>query len=74
MKRSIALLLSVVLLLGASIGYSFRYYMDGIVGNDEVKMLSLNGVFPTAENICSGAYGFIPEKSAGIFTGSHNFR
>ena len=43
-------------LFGASIGYSFRYYMDGIVGNDEVKMLSLNGVFPTAENIRSGAY------------------
>ena len=36
---------------GASIGFSFRYYMDGIVGNDAVKMLSLNGVYPSAENI-----------------------
>ena len=43
-------------LFGASIGYSFRYYMSGIVGNDEVKMLSLNGVYPDAENIRSGAY------------------
>jgi phosphate transport system substrate-binding protein len=41
---------------GASIGFSFRYYMDGIVGNDNVKMLSLNGVYPNAENIRSGAY------------------
>jgi len=41
---------------GASIGFSFRYYMDGIVGNDSVKMLSLNGVYPSAENIRSGAY------------------
>jgi phosphate transport system substrate-binding protein len=41
---------------GASIGFSFRYYMDGIVGNDNVKMLSLNGVYPNAENIRSGSY------------------
>ena len=41
---------------GAAIGFSFRYYMDGIVGNDSVKMLSLNGVYPNAENIRSGAY------------------
>jgi phosphate transport system substrate-binding protein len=41
---------------GASIGFSFRYYMDGIVGNDSVKMLSLNGVYPSAENIRSGVY------------------
>ena len=41
---------------GASIGYSFRYYMEGIVDNNEVKMLSLNGAAPSPENIRSGAY------------------
>ena len=41
---------------GGSIGFSFRYYMDGIVGNDAVKMLSLNGVYPSAENIQNGTY------------------
>ncbi len=41
---------------GASIGFSFRYYMDGVVGNDAVKMLSLNGVYPSAENIQNGSY------------------
>ena len=41
---------------GASIGFSFRYYMDGIVDTDSVKMRSLNGVYPSAENIRSGAY------------------
>ena len=46
---------------GASIGYSFRYYMDGIVGNDEVKMLALNGVYPNAENIRNGSYPVIAE-------------
>lgn len=43
-------------LFGASIGYSFRYYMEGIVENGAVKMLALDGVYPNAENIRSGAY------------------
>ncbi len=44
---------------GASIGYSFRYYMDGIVKNNSVKMLSLNGVYPDAENIRNGSYPIV---------------
>lgn len=46
---------------GASIGFSFRYYMDGIVDNGEVKMLSMNGVYPSAENIRNGTYPVIAE-------------
>lgn len=46
---------------GASIGFSFRYYMDGIVGNKSVKMLSLNGVYPSAENIQNGSYPIIAQ-------------
>lgn len=46
-------------ILGASIGFSFRYYMDGIVGNDSVKMIALNGVHPSAENIRNGTYPII---------------
>ncbi len=48
-------------LTGASIGFSFRYYMDGIVGNDSVKMLSLNGVYPTAENIQNRSYPIVAQ-------------
>lgn len=44
---------------GASIGFSFRYYMDGIVENNKVKMLSLNEVYPSAENIQKGTYPII---------------
>ncbi len=44
---------------GGSIGFSFRYYMDGIVANKGVKMLSLNGVEPSAENIRSGTYPIV---------------
>lgn len=52
---------SPLVLFGASIGYSFRYYMEGMVGNDSVKMLALNGVAPTKENIQSRAYPIVAE-------------
>lgn len=43
-------------MFGGSIGYSFRYYLTGIVGNDSVRMLKVNGVFPDEENIRNGTY------------------
>lgn len=46
-------------IVGGSIGFSFRYYMDGIVENDSVKMLSLNGVYPSAENIQNRSYPIV---------------
>ena len=46
---------------GASIGFSFRYYMDGIVENNSVKMLSLNGVYPSAENIKNHTYPIVAQ-------------
>ncbi|MBQ3077073.1 MAG: substrate-binding domain-containing protein [Clostridia bacterium] len=49
------------ILTGASIGFSFRYYMDGIVGNEKVKMLAVNGIEPTVENIQNGSYPIIAE-------------
>ncbi len=42
--------------MGRAIGFSFRYYVSGIVGNGGVKMLSVNGVYPDKENISSGKY------------------
>ena len=41
---------------GAAIGYSYRWYVTGIVGNEKVKMLALDGVYPDTESIRSGAY------------------
>lgn len=40
----------------ASIGFSFRYYMEGIIQNPDIKLLSVDGVAPTVENIKSGDY------------------
>lgn len=43
-------------LFGKSIGYSFRYYVSDISGKDNVKMLSVNNVYPSKENISNGTY------------------
>jgi len=39
-----------------SIGFSFRYYLEGIIKNPNVKMLSIDGISPTVENIKNGKY------------------
>ena len=41
---------------GSSIGFSFRYYVEGIVRNGGVKMLSVNGVYPDPAHIADGSY------------------
>lgn len=45
--------------LGGSIGFSFRYYVEGIVDNEAIKMLAVDGVYPSAENIRNGSYPII---------------
>ena len=50
---------SLLAVTGGSIGFSFRYYLDGMVGSDSVKMLKLNGVYPSPENIQNGSYPVI---------------
>lgn len=42
-----------------SIGFSFRYYVEGIIQNPDIKMLSVDGVAPTAENIRNGSYPIV---------------
>jgi phosphate transport system substrate-binding protein len=43
-------------LFGSPIGFSFRYYVTGMLAEGGVKMLSINGIEPSIENIASGAY------------------
>jgi phosphate transport system substrate-binding protein len=47
--------------LGSAIGFSFRFYVEGIVEDGNVKMLALDGVYPDKENIKSGDYPIINE-------------
>lgn len=46
---------------GRTIGFSFRYYVEGIVEDGNIKMLSLNGVYPNAENIRNKTYPIVGE-------------
>ncbi|MBQ7409776.1 MAG: substrate-binding domain-containing protein [Clostridia bacterium] len=39
-----------------SIGFSFRYYMEGIIKNPNVKILKIDGIEPNLENIKKGNY------------------
>ena len=43
-------------LFGSPIGFSFRYYVTGMLGEGGVKILTLNGIEPTAETIADGSY------------------
>ncbi len=47
--------------LGGSIGFSFRYYVEGIVSKNEIKMLAVDGVYPSTENIKNGSYPIVSE-------------
>ena len=42
-----------------ALGYSFRFFAGEMYPNDNAKMLKVNGVSPTAENISSGKYPFV---------------
>ena len=43
-------------IFGGGIGYSFRYYLSGMVADDHVKMLAVDGIYPDAENVRNGSY------------------
>lgn len=43
-------------LFGSPIGFSFRYYVTGMLGADGVKILKINGVEPTPQTIADNSY------------------
>lgn len=43
---------------GQSLGYSYLYYVDTLYRDENVKVLSVDGIAPTPENLRSGAYPF----------------
>lgn len=55
-----------------SIGFSFRYYLEGIIKNPNVKMLSVDGVEPTPENISNGSYPITTSLYAVTYKGNDN--
>lgn len=55
-----------------SIGYSFRYYIEGIVQNPEVKMIAVDGVAPTADNVRNNTYPIITPVYAVTYKSNPN--
>lgn len=41
---------------GASLGYSYLYYLENLYPSEAVRVLSIGGVAPTPENLRSGKY------------------
>ena len=46
---------------GPGLGYSFRFYLSGMVSNPNVRMLNINGVEPSIENIQNGTYPLVAQ-------------
>lgn len=42
----------------SSIGYTYKYYIDTLYKNDNIKTLAIDGIEPTDENIRNGIYPF----------------
>ncbi len=40
----------------ASIGFSFRFYVEGIIQHPDIKMIAIDGVYPTADNVRNERY------------------
>lgn len=59
-------------IFGGSIGFSFRFYVDEIVNNGKLNMISLDGVTPTRENIQNGTYPIITDFYAVTRKGEKN--
>ena len=44
---------------GGAIGFSFRFYVENMVAKSGIKLLSVEGIAPTEENIANGSYPII---------------
>lgn len=48
-------------IVGRKIGYSFRFYVESIVKDGNLKMISVNGIEPNLENIRNNKYPIIDD-------------
>ncbi len=44
-----------------AIGYTYRFYANEMVANDQIRLLSLNGIAPTRETIRDGSYPIVSQ-------------
>ena len=55
-----------------SIGFSFRYYVEGIIKNPDIKLIAIDGIAPNVENIQNGSYPIIAPVYAVTYEGNDN--
>lgn len=55
-----------------SIGFSFRYYVEGIIKNPDIKMIAIDGVAPTIENIKNSSYPIVTPVYAMTYENNPN--
>ena len=56
----------------SAIGFSYRYYLTGIMSNPDVKLLKIEGVAPTNENIRNRSYPIRTPIYAVTYEGQEN--
>ncbi len=56
----------------SSIGFSFRYYVEGIIKNPDIKMIAVDGVAPTVENIKNKNYPIVTPVYAVTYENNPN--
>ena len=56
----------------ASIGFSYRYYVEGIIKNPDIKIIKIDGVQPTVETIKTKAYPIVTPIYAVTYKGNEN--
>ena len=55
-----------------SIGFSFRYYLEGIIKNPDIKMIAVDGVAPSVENIKNSTYPIVTPVYAVTYENNPN--
>ncbi len=50
----------------ASIGYTFNYYVHNLYRNDQIKLISVDGIAPSSQTIANGSYPFSMSGVAAI--------
>jgi len=55
-----------------SMGFSFRFYVEGIIKNPDIKIIAVDGVAPTVENVRNEKYPIITPLYAVTYEGQTN--
>ena len=56
----------------SSIGFSFRYYVEGIIKNPDIKMIAIDGISPTVENVKNKNYPIVTPVYAVTYENNPN--